>query len=165
MTGYKHKNTQIGRYDWLTKDILQDSIDRLNKLKIENPVYEHPITVKIDKTIINGSIDILSEKHIWEIKCVNKLTVENILQLLIYSYALDKYLEQEHREDYIPEVNKKFGNYKIIEVYGKNNEMLRMLNTNTNEITSFKRRDFNRRLKTVNSIPKTPQRKWLPFPR
>ena len=143
MSGYKHKNNQIKYYNWITQDMLNDACSRLGRLKIQSPEYEFNLETMFKGIIIMGSIDILSPQNIWEIKCVDNLTIENVLQLLIYSYMYDIYQQSEHRKLFKPKPGQITPEIKILEV---DDEFVKMENTNTKETKYMKLEHFNSRL-------------------
>lgn len=94
------KVLQIDNYDWISKDNMDECLNRLSKLNLSaNSVFEYTIRDKTPKynRIITGTIDCYDEKNniIYEFKCVQNLTNEHFLQLLIYMY-LHKHNEPEN---------------------------------------------------------------------
>jgi hypothetical protein len=86
-SGYRHRLKQIKRYDWLPQSTLNNCIIRMNKYVIGNIICEKSVPIKFnDKININGDIDCIDEKTIWEFKCTKSITPSHILQLALYSY-------------------------------------------------------------------------------
>lgn len=91
------KLNQIDRYDWIKQymiDICFKNLERniLNNAKYEQVIcdncknyftYEHDLYGDIN---ISGRIDAYDDKYIWEFKCTSNLTMEHLLQLLIYAW-------------------------------------------------------------------------------
>lgn len=90
-TGFLFKNYQITEYNWLSKENLDKSIERLNMLNIsKNAEFEKKHVLKPNNELIGrnliGYIDCIDNNNIYEFKCVNELKKEHILQLSIYMY-------------------------------------------------------------------------------
>ena len=93
-TGYIFKLNQIGDYNWLSKENLNLSINRLKQQISGEGVYEVKIHVERYKELLNrelvGYIDCIDNTNVWEIKCVKVLRSEHFLQLAIYMYICMK---------------------------------------------------------------------------
>lgn len=90
-TGYLFKKYQITNYNWLTQQNLDLAVKRLDNLQIDaTSKFEVKVSSKGKKELLNrelvGFIDCISNKRIFEFKCVNILTSEYILQLACYMY-------------------------------------------------------------------------------
>ena len=105
VSGYDFKLKQIKKYDWVNKDDMTQCYRRLDKVingdcEFEKYLECTYVTGKYDVTIM-GAIDIIEKKSmltnkesmldqnkiiLWEIKCVEELKQEHMLQLAIYSY-------------------------------------------------------------------------------
>ena len=88
------KLAQIKNYNWLTSEMIKECHDIMNMIDI-NTEFEIPIsktnldylefTHKIFGIInIGGRLDAISNDCVWEFKCVDCLTIEHKLQLVIY---------------------------------------------------------------------------------
>jgi len=95
-TGYLFKIYQIQNYDWLTKENLHKSIERLeNSLHISSDssfeVYCKTENFKELYNIeLNGYIDCVDNNNIYEFKCVKNLEKEHFLQLAVYMYQNER---------------------------------------------------------------------------
>ena len=93
-TGYIFKLNQIGDYNWLSKENLNLSINRLKQQISVEGVYEVKIHIERYKELLNrelvGYIDCIDNTNVWEIKCVKVLRSEHFLQLAIYMYICMK---------------------------------------------------------------------------
>ena len=93
-TGYIFKLNQINEYDWLSKNNLDMSVNRLKNKISKNAEYEVNIKLENYKELINrqlvGYIDCIDDTNVWEIKCVKVLRSEHFLQLAIYMYMYMK---------------------------------------------------------------------------
>jgi len=115
-----HKLTQVDNYNWLTYEMVKKCHDNMNifvsnkiKYELELPVNsKHEENhIKINKYIkevifkedllkcdieFNGIIDGFDKDIIWEFKCVEELTIEHFLQVILYAWLwkvvmLEKY--------------------------------------------------------------------------
>lgn len=92
-----HKANQIIVRDWLDMNDVKECHEHLSKHMMSHPKWEQSLG-KNNSTIFNynhpkyGSIDIhnridaIDEKNVWELKCVNSLTTEHKLQLIVYYF-------------------------------------------------------------------------------
>ena len=90
---YYYKINQIKDYNWLNKDIVSKCHKNItNNININtNTIFERSISIKYEHETygimkIGGCIDIDDRKNIWELKCVNELTIEHKLQLIVYCW-------------------------------------------------------------------------------
>lgn len=81
-----HLLKQIKHYEWINEELdeIWKGVKRLEFITSEYD-YEIPIQYDDDNIKISGAIDCLSEEYMWELKCVNHITDEHILQLVIYA--------------------------------------------------------------------------------
>lgn len=89
--GFKHQLRQIKGYKWVEGDKFKVLADRITAKTFREGApasifeefvhYTHP---KFPLVMLAGFIDIVQHNRIWEIKCVQHLTVEHRLQLAIY---------------------------------------------------------------------------------
>ena len=93
------KLNQITKYDWLTKTIINKCHKNMKVINSEKTKFEVPVSYiySFNKTstedlkiAINGRIDVSDENNIYELKCVDFLTIEHRLQLIIYEYLCRK---------------------------------------------------------------------------
>jgi AAA domain len=91
------KLNQIDKYKWLKQNMIDICFKNLennvaNNAKYEQTIYhnsknyftfEHDIYGDIN---ISGRVDAYDDKYLWEFKCVSTLTLEHLLQLLIYAW-------------------------------------------------------------------------------
>jgi hypothetical protein len=109
--GLYFKLNQIENYDWLTIDLIEKCQENL---KVVNPNSEFEIEIgtitsegiayiydsNYGKIVIRGRIDAM-EDCIWEFKCVDHLTVEHFLQVIIYYWIYHNTMEQkEGKKDF-----------------------------------------------------------------
>ena len=105
------KFAQITNYDWFTDTILNDCIANYNKCVKTCTKFEQSLNLtiicnvdKVNQIVtntgnskfiveLNGSIDGIDyqkENHtVWEFKCVNELTNEHLLQLIVYAFMYE----------------------------------------------------------------------------
>lgn len=87
-----NKVNQISSYNWLTEDMVNTCLAPLKKHLIKKTDYEQSICFECDlyyeyePITITGRLDAIDDETIWELKCVDNLTFEHFLQLIIYSW-------------------------------------------------------------------------------
>jgi hypothetical protein len=96
------KITQIRKYNWLDLNMILKCHSNMTmisdpNIKFEVPiindeldncfVYEHPEFGFIHLT---SRLDAIDEKTVWEFKCVDNLTIDHKLQLIVYAWAYSK---------------------------------------------------------------------------
>ena len=86
---------QIKKYNWLNNKLITQSHKKLNMIKIDT-LFEITITsdflcdyVDYNHNIygciqIKGRLDAINDDTVWEFKCVDNLTIEHKLQLIVY---------------------------------------------------------------------------------
>ena len=102
-----YKIKQITNYDWITEKIIEGchnnmkrNISSFNDLIFE---VEQEITFtnnKYGQITLAGRFDAISNDTLWEFKCVDSLSLEHKLQLIIYSY-----MWQKHNNNFISNYN------------------------------------------------------------
>lgn len=109
------KLNQIDKYDWLTNEMVEACHANLEKNIGKNAVYEQVIvdgpknyyTYKHDQygnIDIAGRIDVVDEGldtdicigTLWELKCVSTLTIDHLLQLIIYAWLWQRTMHLSH---------------------------------------------------------------------
>jgi len=92
ISGLMYKMEQIPNYDWLSQDIMDTLYNILKKtVNSENPEFEYTIEEESyhfhDRELqINGRIDLIDDKNLWELKCVESLKDEHVVQLALYAW-------------------------------------------------------------------------------
>ena len=107
---FKIKQINTNEYNWITentiekcKEILSNTIGK--ETEISEPVIEYNIIhnsmeeehIKIDELLrthfpnnelfrFTARVDLLTQKSIWEIKCISKITIDHLLQVIIYAW-------------------------------------------------------------------------------
>lgn len=88
-----HKLTQIDSYDWLTYEQIQPCIDLLDEVTStsKNLSYERKLNIstvskKHGRVNLEGRMDICDDETVWEVKCVENLTFDHELQLVVYAW-------------------------------------------------------------------------------
>ncbi len=88
----EYKLKQITKFDWLSKDVLDEGIKRLKKIvgTSSSLVFEESVERYHKKILIFGEIDCVDiiNKIAYELKCTGSLTPCHIIQLIIYSYLI-----------------------------------------------------------------------------
>lgn len=98
---YIHRIYQITSYEWLSDDTVDECIAVLSKFLNDGPydfemelthihtgesVYAEYDVPEFGKYYINGRLDAINLTSIWELKCVDSLQIEHLLQLCLYSW-------------------------------------------------------------------------------
>ena len=95
------KLAQIQKYDWLNIDMITSCHSKMDIIKSDtlfeivissNSIddyfeYIHPIFGIIH---LRGRIDAIDKNNVWEFKCVDYITIEHKLQIILYSWAWKK---------------------------------------------------------------------------
>ncbi|AYV79119.1 MAG: putative helicase/exonuclease [Faunusvirus sp.] len=93
-SGYTYKLMQIKYYDWLEQEKLNKCIERLERYITNDGVYERDIIIENQPELRNrrlmGYIDCINNNNVWELKCVQQLEHEHMLQLALYMYLILK---------------------------------------------------------------------------
>lgn len=106
---FKLKQINSNEYNWIDQELLNQCIERLEKMIVENNEY----IPSFEKTLIHNSneslhenidrilkphftenilfrfsaiIDVFSENSIWELKFTNQISIEHKIQLVIYAW-------------------------------------------------------------------------------
>ena len=94
------KLAQIKKYNWATKNMIKQCHKTMSHIDISTQ-FEIPISNKnsdyfefvhdIFGTVhIKGRLDAISDTDVWEFKCVDTITIEHKLQLIIYCWLWNK---------------------------------------------------------------------------
>ena len=112
---YNLKQIDPDEYTWLTQETLEKCKNRLDTIigpdcidEIgipQQPIFEKTIIhytmeeehILIDKAILeiygqdakfrfSGRVDLISEKTVWELKCTSQISIDNLLQVVIYAW-------------------------------------------------------------------------------
>jgi len=107
MSGCLSNLNQISDYSWLKKYHVDACIKNMNEvIKDEILEFEIPISYRFnhdkygDIQLI-GYIDISSDDNIYEIKCTDKLTLTNKLQIIVYAYMWKKQYPDDQKKFYL----------------------------------------------------------------
>jgi hypothetical protein len=87
-SGFIFKLSQITNTNWLTREEINEclkNMDIVNPVSYECYVKKKYISPTYGVIEVDGRIDIKDTNYIYEIKCVNVLSIEHKLQLLVYS--------------------------------------------------------------------------------
>jgi hypothetical protein len=93
------KLNQIDRYDWLTEHIIKSCHKNIKQNINKDSEYEVSICKegyfsykhkKYGTINITGRYDAINSECLWEIKCVNSINIEHMLQLMIYAWIYDQ---------------------------------------------------------------------------
>jgi hypothetical protein len=90
-SGFIFKLEQIKTYGWLKEDVVDPLLTILEKtVGSDNLMFEYSLVntlrwgaIDIE---ISGRVDLLSKNTLWELKCVDSLKNEHIIQLALYAW-------------------------------------------------------------------------------
>ena len=91
INGTYFKASQIKRYDWLDDEEVNKAMVILKSHISNKSIYEVTVSEENEyRRSLCGCIDAYDPETntIWEIKCVNKFSEENILQIILYAYIV-----------------------------------------------------------------------------
>ena len=141
---FKLKQINSDEYNWIDNELLNQCIERLEKMIVENNEY----IPSFEKTLIHNSneslhenidhilkphftenilfrfsaiIDVFSENSIWELKFTNQISIEHKIQLVIYAWI--------YQSMNLPSRDFKLFNIKTGELY--------VLNSNFNDLSTI----------------------------
>jgi hypothetical protein len=83
---------QIEKYDWLTEDAVESCFAALRPHLRVDTIFEQtaeiqtPMFSEFGTICLEGRMDAVNEDCIWEIKCVDTVTTEHFLQLVLYAW-------------------------------------------------------------------------------
>ena len=87
------KLRQIVSYDWLKDDVLDEAYTRLHaeltRLDAEVPIFEQSVYTTVSNVNIAGSMDMITDTRMIELKTVESLSPEHFIQTAIYAYAYE----------------------------------------------------------------------------
>lgn len=101
---------QVDKYNWLTKPIVNTCCKNLATNIGENPTYERHIGncgVEQEKFFrykstsygyinVRNIVDCYDDTILWEFKCVTSITIEHILQLIVYAWIWQSCMAEKH---------------------------------------------------------------------
>ena len=106
-SGYNHKIAQIQDYSWLTETQVEKLLAVLEDNVRGDParmMFEEALALKgyqfNNKEVqIQGRADVIDDLTLWELKCVDSLKAEHIIQLALYAYIwqMTNYKEKGRR--------------------------------------------------------------------
>jgi hypothetical protein len=123
-----HKMKQITKFNWMTEENVKKCWEPLDRyLPPDEILYEEEISHITDKyqeygpIEINGRFDAVTNDTVWELKCVETITIEHMLQVIIYAWL--------YREEYYEKLGSK--KFKLLNM--RTGEV-RVLNTSSHLI-------------------------------
>ena len=95
-----HKLQQFKHYKWLSQEEVDQCIKPLYDHLPKETIFEQDIQydcntyTEYGSVFIRGRLDAVAKDTVWELKCVESLTMEHFLQLIIYAYVWKKEYEE-----------------------------------------------------------------------
>lgn len=89
------KLEQIKRYDWLTQDMVDECLNGMGIIS-DTCKYEVELNYtckefsEVGNVVIKGFVDAVDKNNVYEFKCVDDLTMEHKLQLIVYAWVISK---------------------------------------------------------------------------
>lgn len=98
------KFMQITNYDWLNSKMIKGCLhnitcnvgknikfeEEIGDMQDDKGIFYHHLTNEYGLIKIRGRIDAIDDDNLWEFKCVNSISREHILQLIIYTWIYEK---------------------------------------------------------------------------
>jgi len=82
------KLRQIKRYNWLDPSVLAECLARLERAIPPEPTFERQVSIVVREAhtqiTVSGSIDIVANDNIYEIKCTSEIKYEHVIQVALY---------------------------------------------------------------------------------
>lgn len=105
-SGYDFKKNQIKNYDWITKDDLSKTNERLSEIITKDAKFEvtYETTLELIEEFgfnvsLEGIIDCIDKNNIFEFKCTTALDENHILQLVCYAFLfLNEVIDQKENK-------------------------------------------------------------------
>lgn len=116
-TQYIARLSQIKEYTWLSQEMVDDCHGVIDRHLIHKP-YQFEYSLRIDfeekdmgshnhldkpyyetdrfHVPITGRVDAINDTEIWELKCVDMLTIEHYLQVVIYGWIWNTFMKKTH---------------------------------------------------------------------
>jgi hypothetical protein len=104
--GYIYKLKQITTYTWLTEDMIEKCHRNISRNIDQKEIllFEHEIGINSDQNgimlqfndpiygdvILRGRVDLVTTTTVWELKCVDSLNIEHMLQVVLYAWMWNK---------------------------------------------------------------------------
>jgi hypothetical protein len=152
---FKMKQIKHNEYNWFSKELVEECFERMDKVLLDE-VYDKKKGIfkgKVEETFIlsnddtkhckidqflkehlpnfifrfNARVDLITDNSIWEIKCVNSITHEHLLQLAIYCWLWR--MTMEDMENLVNVLNFQIFNVKTGEHY--------ILNSSTEQLNEI----------------------------
>ena len=114
---FKLKQIERDEYEWLTKDMIDLCVSRMNNILHPEIFFKGEFTAESEKTIIHHGIDhskidrfllpyfpnelfrfaarvdLVTDFTVWELKCCNSITNDHLIQVVIYAWIWRMVLE------------------------------------------------------------------------
>lgn len=116
-----NKLTQITHHNWLTGSIVSQCFQVLGDYITEEATFEEAVMYTINEfpefgsVCLEGRIDAFDKTTLFEIKCVDALTLEHKLQLLIYAWIWKKNYEDTYGERDFKMINARTGEVLVLD--------------------------------------------------
>jgi hypothetical protein len=87
-----HKMNQITHYNWITNKMMSECFEALDKHIPDYAKYEQELHHKTKAfpeygdIVVKGRMDVVGEEVVLELKCVDALTLEHKMQLVVYAW-------------------------------------------------------------------------------
>lgn len=114
------KLAQIKNYDWLSQKMIDVCHKNMAKHVSKQLIYEDDLGYycynhnEFGKIEIKGVIDAVDDNIVWEFKCVDILSTDHLLQLVIYAWLWQKNLSKVHGDRQFKIMNIKTGEIRIL---------------------------------------------------
>jgi hypothetical protein len=104
MSGYLFKVVQIHEYSWLTQRMVENLLGVLNKnIKKDSKTLEFEYSLKFEEydwgtksILLEGRADLIDDDTLWELKCVDSIKSEHLVQLALYAWLWENVYRAEN---------------------------------------------------------------------
>jgi hypothetical protein len=149
--GYIYKLKQITNYTWLTDEMIEKCHRNISR-NIDHKeimLFEHELGINSDQNgimlqfndpiygdvILRGRVDLVTNDTVWELKCVDSLNIEHMLQLVLYAWIWNKCVEMvENNKTRSQKLDKYFENNATNENQIYDRKLFKLMNIRTGEI-------------------------------
>ncbi|KAK3247689.1 hypothetical protein CYMTET_42827 [Cymbomonas tetramitiformis] len=161
-SGFLNKPAQNTSYEWLSwpaaqscLSVLAEHLPKSNLQAVELPLYkmlDHP------SIRVTGYVDAIADDALWELKCVEELKPEHILQLTVYAWLYEESCKERDAVD-VPEASrvhlgvKEVEGVRVSRLLNVRTGMVLQLTVNSVEIENMVRKLLDAKYRSVRRSP------------
>lgn len=117
-----HKLQQFKHYKWLNEKQVEQCIKPLYEYLPQGTIFEQDIQYDCNifgeygSVFIRGRLDAITSDIVWELKCVESLTIEHYLQLIVYGFMWKREYEELNGIKKFKILNMRTGEAHILDI-------------------------------------------------